>query len=116
MCLPGGGSVMFWGGFGINGTTPLAEIKPRNWLGQRKLRVLEWPSKSPDLNPIENLWGIMARQVYAHGRQYNTLSELKSAVISAWNKLSLVTLRNLISSMKNRIFEVILNRGGITKY
>ena len=77
------------------------------WSGHRRVRTL---------NPIENLWGIMARQVYAHGRQYNTLSELKSAVISAWNKLSLVTLRNMISSMKNRIFEVILNRGGITKY
>jgi len=157
-CKLGGGSVMYWAGFGINGTTPLVEIHPksnsldyqdvlgqnivrrggkiagRGWIFQHDnaaihrsastkdylerngVRVLDWPSRSPDLNPIENLWGIMVRDVYAHGRQYNTLRELKTAIQAAWAKLSLDTLRNLINSMKNRVFEVILNGGGITHY
>ncbi|RCN45532.1 hypothetical protein ANCCAN_08461 [Ancylostoma caninum] len=77
---------------------------------------MQWPACSPDLNPTENLWAIVAREVYANGAQYNTVNDLKVAVLSAWASIPKDTIDNLVSSMKNRIYEVILNRGGPTKY
>jgi len=44
----------------------------RTFFEKKKMRVLDWPSKSPDLNPMENLWGDLARTVYKNGKQYDT--------------------------------------------
>jgi transposase len=44
----------------------------------------EAPAKSPDLNPIENVWGLLARRIYAQGRQYETQRELKMAILHEW--------------------------------
>jgi transposase len=30
---------------------------------QQGIRVPPWPSRSPDLNPIENMWGLMIRKM-----------------------------------------------------
>lgn len=83
-----------------------------NWLNQRNIRVLEWPSNSPDLNPIENLWGIMVRHIYAEGRQYQSIAALQQA----WNDINQETIDNLILSMDNRMFQVINRNGGQTDY
>jgi len=88
----------------------------QQWLQDRNIEVIEWPALSPDLNPLENLWGILARRVYANGRQFPNVESLKNAITQEWNGLSLADIQPFASSMPNRIFEVIRLNGNKTKY
>jgi hypothetical protein len=80
------------------------------------IRVLSWPSLSPDLNIIENVWGILTRRVYRNGRQFNTINELKTAISEEWERLTITELRKLFATIPSRIFQVINRNGGLTKY
>ncbi len=35
----------------------------KSWLNDHGVGVLDWPANSPDLNPIENLCGIVKRKM-----------------------------------------------------
>jgi len=86
------------------------------WFQKRKVRKIDWPSLSPDLNPIENLWGILSRKAYANGRQYNTVEELKMAIYECWEDIPIETLQTLVKSMPKRTFEMILKHGSSINY
>ena len=39
------------------------------WFKTQKINLFEWPALSSDIKPIENLWDIFSRGVYAEGKQ-----------------------------------------------
>lgn len=88
----------------------------KSWFNDRKIELLWWPARSPDLNPVENIWGIIVRQIYANKKQYNSIAELKVAVSEAWENFEMEILKNLVGSMPKRIFQVIERAGGPTDY
>lgn len=88
----------------------------RMWLENRDIEVLDWPAKSPDINIIENVWGMMARAVYKDGKQYADLRELAEAVTDAWLAIDEEVIRNLYYSIPRRLVSVIAKKGCMTKY
>lgn len=88
----------------------------KDWLQERNIPILEWPANSPDLNPIENLWGILVRAVYSSGRQFSTKEELKDEILKQWDLITEDTLLSLVKSMPNRIVDVIQCYGKNTNY
>ena len=47
-----------------NATVHTAKVV-KSYFAANNIPLLEWPARSPDMNIIENLWGDVARVVYA---------------------------------------------------
>jgi transposase len=86
----------------------------KQWLHNKGVSVLDFPPYSPDLNPIENLWAIMAREV--EKKQCDTDEELGDVVIKVWQTLDLEAFRKLARSMPQRCQAVIDAEGWHTTY
>ena len=81
----------------------------RSFFEAKCIQVLDWPSNSPDLNPIENLWGILKDNV--EKRSPKSLSELGDAAMDEWKKIQAQTITNTIQSMSKRIQQVLERDG-----
>ncbi|KAK3555833.1 hypothetical protein QTP86_029038 [Hemibagrus guttatus] len=55
------------------------------WLKKNKMKTLEWPSQSPDLNLIEMLWHNLKKVV--HARKPSNVAELQQFCKDEWAKI-----------------------------
>lgn len=76
----------------------------------------KWPAKSPDMNIIENVWSMLAREVYKNGRQFNNKAEVKEAIELAWQNLPQAKIQSLYDSLPRRIIALHDAKGKYTKY
>ena len=84
------------------------------WIKDNKVNFLQWPSQSPDLNPIENLWAELKRHVQA--RRPTNLAQLHQFCQEEWAKIPANYCEKLVEGYPKRLTQVIQFKGNGTKY
>ena len=78
-------------------------------LRKLKVKVMEWPSMSPDLNPIEHLWGVLKRKVEKN--HVSNIQQLRDVIMEEWKRVPATTCASLVNSMPRRIKAMLENNG-----
>lgn len=86
------------------------------YLQEVGIPVMQWPARSPDLNPIEHLWDQLKRKVRSRDPAPTTLQELQDAVIEEWDSIPQEEVLKLVRSMRERMEAVIRARGDNTRF
>ena len=74
-------------------------------LAQEEIETLQWPSRSPDMNPIKHCWDRNERNV-CKPNDVITLDDLARALVGEWNNLDPRFLRKLVQGMPRRVREL----------
>uniref|UniRef100_A0A8C5PQS4 Transposase n=1 Tax=Leptobrachium leishanense TaxID=445787 RepID=A0A8C5PQS4_9ANUR len=85
----------------------------KEFLKGQKWNVLQWPSQSPDLNPIEHAFHLLKTKL--KGKCPKNKQELKTVAVEAWQSITRDETQRLMS-MRSRLQAVIDCKGFATKY
>ncbi|GFX45450.1 transposable element Tcb2 transposase [Trichonephila clavipes] len=85
-------------------------------LDSEGIQRLVWPARSPDLNPFENVWDALGRQVAGRNYPPTNKNTLIRALTEEWDKLPQQLLDNVVQSMVRRVECCITLHGGHIPY
>jgi hypothetical protein len=75
---------------------------------EETIEHMDWPAKSPDLNPIEHGWDILQHRISNRQNQPNSLQELSDALVDEWSRIT--QQRSKTITLNFRIFEKIYQK------
>ena len=94
-----------------------------SWFSRNHIEIFEHPPYSPDLNPIENVWGILKDRLSKRlasslgvGTSEQSINTFTSAILEEWHKIPQKDIDNCILSMPRRYTRVVEAKGWYTKY
>ncbi|GFY02440.1 transposable element Tcb2 transposase [Trichonephila clavipes] len=99
-----------------NNATCHRTLAVQDCLDSEGIQRLVWPARSPDLNPIENVWDALGRQVAGRNHPPTNKNTLIRALTEEWDKLPQQLLDNVVQSMVRRVECCITLHGGHIPY
>jgi len=86
----------------------------KEYFVENNIKLMPWPAQSPDMNPIENLWGLVKTRVAE--LQPKNISELRSAIVNSWNEITPELACKLVRSVKKRAIALYDAKGNHINY
>ncbi|GFT00005.1 transposable element Tcb2 transposase [Trichonephila clavipes] len=80
-------------------------------LESENIERMDWPARSPDLNPIEHVWDFLGRRLAARTLPPVTIRELRLALQDEWAAMPQQLIDTLILSMGRRCETCLAVRG-----
>ena len=68
-------------------------------LQRRRVSLLPWPARSPDMSPIEHVWDMVGRRLIRQGPPAPTLDALWTRIQTAWRDIPQHDIQGLSDSM-----------------
>lgn len=100
--------------FQHDGATAHTANSIKKFMKRKKVKLLPWPARSPDLNPIENLWSYIDSKLAKF--HLTSIAELEEQLKKVWSEIPNEMIINLIKSMPKRVYACYKARGGHIKY
>lgn len=88
----------------------------QNWFESHQVETIDWPSNSPDLNIIENIWSTMKRNLSKRDLHFCSITSLDAAVQAEWSKISIESIKKLYQSIPVRLKECKQRKGYATRF
>ncbi|GFS57684.1 transposable element Tcb2 transposase [Trichonephila clavipes] len=85
-------------------------------LESEDIERMDWPARSPDLNPIERVWDFLGRRLAARTLPPVTIRELRLALQDEWAAMPQHLIETLILSMGRRCETCLAVRGDHIPY
>ena len=83
---------------------------------RRRVSLLPWPARSPEMLPIEHVWDMVGRRLIRQGPPAPTLDALWTRIQPAWRDIPQEDIQGIFDTMPRLIETQIAAHGGFTPY